>query len=103
MLTESKTIVSAFVLNRGDETARLQLGQSYIYIGDDGAEYSATNPRCSQPIFDTGFYKLTSPTKGRYISIRKDGPNSLGNYILSLYEFRVYQTPNLLIELQGQV
>ena len=60
--------------------------------------------KCSQPFFDTGFIKLTAPTKGHTLVIRRDGvaaDDSGNSNNIVVNEVRAYQTQNVLLELEG--
>ena len=75
-----------------------------LYSSDEGSLYTPTNARCSDFFYDTGFYMVTSTCTGKYFVLRRENNGSRSgenNYPLRFNELRLYQSPNLLIELKG--
>ena len=75
-----------------------------IWIGNEqkdiradlSQEYSRTGIR------NTGFYKLDKISIGRYLVIRRDQPTALRpSQVFNLMHLLVFETPNLLQELEG--
>ena len=50
---------------------------------------------------DTGFYEMSQPCSGSHVVIRRDGFPSTGDIRFSIYNLRLYQTPNALLEFLG--
>ena len=58
ILSSEQSIVSVFLANRVDGyNSQMRLGNSAIYAGNDISFLSALQ-KCSQDIYDTGFYLL---------------------------------------------
>ena len=81
------------------------MGTNHIWVGDVDLPFSESLTRCSAPFYDTGFQKMTDGITdgctGKVLVIRRDGPPSTGEGNFTRQELRLYQTPNLLQELES--
>ena len=98
---EPLTIISAFIENYIDTlNFATTLGPSQLYAGTDDTPISMSLTKCTNDIFDSGFYISTVPSCSgtRFKIMRAErrfytgGPDE--RYIIN--ELRLYQTPNLL-------
>ena len=98
---EEKTVVSVLLLlyYSYDEGSK-RLGNSYMYIGNDGTPWSTSLTLVKQqPIHEGGIIIFDQPLTGRYFALRRIGPGLPGgtnHYTIS--EIKLYGTPNLLNE-----
>ena len=98
---EPLTIISAFIENYIDDPVWAStLGPSQLYAGTDNTPLSMSLTKCTNDIFDTGFYISTAPNCSgtRFKIMRAERRFYTGGsderYIIN--ELRLYQTPNLL-------
>ena len=82
----------------------MNIGKSFLIAGNDPALFPSANTRCSAEIYDTGFFNVVQPCEGQHVSIRLEtiDYSSNGKWY-SIAELRLYQVPNLLIELEKSV
>ena len=107
-LASPQTIVSSFILGRiSTNLEAASMGISSIWAGTDTDYNSPELKKCSADFFDSGFYELSAGEgmcTGDVVIIRKTAQSTDFN-IPEQYinDFRVYQTPNLLLEQLGKV
>ena len=77
----------------------------HIWAGEDTTPMSTSLTKCTNDIFDTGFYQSTVPCTGSTIAFRRDGYSTETSYktVITVTELRLYQTPNLLTTYEGTV
>ena len=80
------------------------MGTSFVHAGPDSALASATNTKCSDEIYDTGFYDVAQACEGQYVGIRQTakGASQHGNWY-TVSELRLYQVPNLMMVLSVKI
>ena len=82
----------------------MMFGESQVRLGNDGTAYSDSNGIVKTGIVDGGLFELAALPAGRYLTIRRDGPDPIfGMAYYYMNEIRVYQTPNLFEALLGVV
>ena len=90
VLPKSQKVVSAFVQNRVDDGAELDLGESAIYVGDDTQYLSQALQKCSTDFYDTSFLQFASPCTGKVVSIRRKGYPSTSEPAYNVAQVRLY-------------
>ena len=78
-----------------------RLGETHIYIGEDGAPVSTQLTLASDTIVSSGIHSITTEQSGKYLAIRRDQDPTKGYPYSIGYDFhaiKVYQVPNLLEE-----
>ena len=93
------TVASVFIIGyyRHDAGSK-RLAGSKVWIGDDPTPWSTSlTLATSDPINEGGFINFDRPVKGRYLVLRRDGPNLHdGGQFYTVLEIKVYAVTNLL-------
>ena len=98
-LKASYTIASVFIINwyQDGQNDALRIGNSFIYVGDDGSYQSDRLTLATvDPIIEGGFIDLDQPVKGRYVVLRRIGAPNVANNDFAISEIKVYAVRNLI-------
>ena len=99
-LTSSQHIVALYILAY-DRTYkyRKRMVNTYVYVGE--SENCTENPQVAGPFFSSGFFELSEPARGQYVCLKRYDSDVTDGLDFTLYEVRLYQTPNILAYVQS--
>ena len=71
-LGQEVKIVSIFLINQNNGSARMNIGLSHFRHGNDASQFSMQNTKVVDNVTDGGFFEASPVLSKRYLSLRRD-------------------------------